>query len=224
MSVHSAVFKQPGPELNPIGARVSFPICVEVFEVVTGKLAKRLGWTAREATSKSTFKQVGITNSPYEARYRVANLFEFQLEPWKVDGQRDEWATYAHFHHDVQEPSICGNRYHQSTSERFEPAARALSLPMLRAGRRILVPEEWRNVCQVCASLIDRTPMPGDRVRVRVSRKTGIVIALADPEMKAGTVRRYILQYDDPQAAESDPAVWTAPELVLTMFDGDPRT
>jgi hypothetical protein len=214
--MHTAIFRQPGAELNPLGAKVPTPIHVEVFQIFAGKLQRPIGWTAREATTRTEFKRhVGTQPGPYQARYRVAQLFTQQTGPWIVYGEEEADASGFHLHYELDQPSLCGSRFHQS----FREFDLALHLPELRAVRTVLAPAHWKKLCKKCLELVDRTPAPGDRVRVRVSGRLGEVIR----ETKAAKVEHYVLRYDTPAPA-TDPGKWTASELSLVMFETQPQT
>ena len=213
MPTHSAVFQQPGPELNPIGAKMNILIGAEVFEFqrTIGSLPSGQ-WMAREPATQAIIKQVGKHGTAYAARFRLAQLFLKQVEPWKVDGQIEPQAGGYHLHRDPADPSLCGSRYHQRERPDY-----GLSLPEVRAGRRLLVPVEWSHLCEICQRLIDRTPAPGDKIRVRSTGDTGLVIAEADPNLKPGKIQRYVTDIPNPTGQ----AVFTAYEITLCMFDKD---
>ena len=218
MPIHSAIFRQPGPELNPMRARVPTPIAVEVFPIEKkGRMTTLTGqWTAREATTKSVFERVGRQNDPYQARYLVASLFMMQTGIWHIDGAPEPYGSGYHFHLDPAAPSLCGSKFHCAESPSL-----ALPLPEIRAGRRVLVPGEWAKLCEVCQRLLTHAPQPGDKVRVRVSGQTASIISVADPNLKPGAVERFILHYDNPATRQTDPGIVTASEIALTMFEKD---
>jgi hypothetical protein len=145
MQVHSAIFKQPGPELNPLGAKVPTPISVEVFQILAGKLQRPQGWTAREKTTQTLFKLAGVQQSPYQARYRVAKLFARQISPWVIDGEQEN-VSASHLHYQVNEPSLCGTRFHQERQD----VDLTVSLPDMRAGRLVLLRNHWEILCKKC--------------------------------------------------------------------------
>jgi hypothetical protein len=208
MPTHTAVFRQPGPELNPMRAKVPTPINVEAFEVLSKTKIPTGKWGAREATTKSEFVRVGRQSSVYVVRYGVASLFLEQTDPWKIDGEPDKLAAGFHFHYDVTAPSLCGSRYHQGLASGL-----ALSLPDLRAGRRRIEAVDWNALCPTCQSLMDRTPLPGDRVRVRISGLVGVVMSAADPT--AGNSTEFVVRYNDALTS----ATLTRGDFSLTMFD-----
>ena len=177
MPTHSAVFQQPGPELNPIGAKMNILIGAEVFEFqrTIGSIAVR-SMDGSRAGPQAIIKQVGKHGTAYAARFRLAQLFLKQVEPWKIDGQIEPQAGGYHLHRDPADPSLCGSRYHQRERPDY-----GLSLPEVRAGRRLLVPVEWSHLCEICQRLIDRTPAPGDKIRVRSTGDTGLVICGSRP-------------------------------------------
>lgn len=224
MPIHSAIFRQPGPELNPIRAKVPTPIAIEVFEIEHGaKYGDNPGtgiWSAREATTQTVLKMVGRQQGAYRARFRVAQLFEKQTGAWKIDGQEEPRALGYHLHLDAGEPSLCGSKHHVTMLPPPAPEM-AILLPEVRAGRKVLVPAHWENLCVNCLSLFDRTPTPGDHVRVRSNNKTGILIGLADPHLKPGKAQHYVLKYDDEATRQTDRSVFTAAEIALTMLDKD---
>jgi hypothetical protein len=215
MPTHTAVFRQPGPELNPMRAKVPTPINVEAFEVLSKTKIPTGKWGAREATTKSEFVRVGRQSSVYVVRYGVASLFLEQTDPWKIDGEPDKLAAGFHFHYDVTAPSLCGSRFHQSLASGL-----ALSLPDLRAGRRRIEAVDWNALCPTCQSLMDRTPAPGDQVRVKISGMLGVVMSASDPA--AGTSSEYIVRYSDvPKGAAGTHGTFTREDFSLTMFDKD---
>jgi hypothetical protein len=216
MPTHTAVFTEPGPELNPMRARVPTPISVEVFEVLNKQKNPTGKWAAREASHKSEFSQVGRQSSVYLARYGVASLFLKQPEPWLIDGQPQQLAAGFHLHYDpAAGPSLCGSRFHQSLASGL-----ALSLPDVRAGRRRLLPVEWDALCPACMNLMDRTPLPGDHVRVKISGMLGVVMSVSGPA--AGTSSEYVVRYSDvPKGAAGTHGTFTREDFSLTMFDKD---
>lgn len=216
MPIHSAIFRQPGPELNPLRVQVPTPIAVQVFEIDSKKGQPTGQWTAREATTKSVFRRVGRQSDPYQARYRVAALFMIQTGIWHIDGSPEAYGNGFHLHIHPEVPSLCGSKFHCA-----ERPGLAVSLPELRAGHRVLVPVEWKMLCEVCQRLMNTSPEPGDKVRVRVSGRTATIISVADPNLKPGSVQRYVLHYDDPAARASDPGIFAASEIALTMFEKD---
>ena len=170
---------------------------------------------AREPATQAIIKQVGKHGTAYAARFRLAQLFLKQVEPWKIDGQIEPQAGGYHLHRDPADPSLCGSRYHQRERPDY-----GLSLPEVRAGRRLLVPVEWSHLCEICQRLIDRTPAPGDKIRVRSTGDTGLVIAGADPNLKPGKIQRYVTDIPNPTGQ----AVFTADEITLCMFEKDQPT
>lgn len=217
-NIHRAIFRQPGPELNPMMLKVPTPIIVEVFEIETkaryprGITSATGKWTAREASTGTVFKNVGTQIDAYSARYRVAALFMEQAEPWEIDGTA-ETGTGFHLHYELGQPSLCGSKYHTGVSP-----ANGLLLPELRACRRLLVPSEWKNLCEICQRLIDHTPAPGDKIRVRLTGDTGTVICDAEPDLKPGSAQRYVIKFAD---GREKGIVFTADEITLCMFDKD---
>jgi hypothetical protein len=216
MPTHTAVFTEPGPELNPMRARVPTPIGVEVFEVLNKQNNPTGKWAAREATQKSEFPQVGRQSSVYLARYGVASLFLKQPEPWLIDGQPQQLAAGFHFHYDAPAgPSLCGSRFHQALASGL-----ALSLPDLRAGRRRLLPVEWDALCPACMNLMDRTPAPGDQVRARATGLIGVVVDV--DVIGSGRDTVYVLRLSDTNPKGSPGKVSLRREdFSLTMFDKD---
>lgn len=209
MPIHSAIFRQPGPELNPLGVSVPSPIHVEVFEIERKKSQTLHSdeWTAREATSKTVFKGVGRQSSIYEARYRVAKLFLKQTGPWTIDGQPEPTCNSYHFHLNAKDPSLCGSRFHVMPATDL-----VILLPDARAGRRVLLPVEWDHLCPLCLARVDRAIAPGDKVRVSANGATGIVIGDT-----GGWPPHYVLKYD--QSAQ--PATLPAGAMSLVMFEKD---
>lgn len=216
MPVHSAIFRQPGPELNPIGARVPTPIHVEVFEIESRHTEHSGLWTARETTTKTVFdrRYVGQQSSPYQARYRVAHLFTKQTGPWIVDGHEEPTASDYHLHLDIAEPSLCGSRFHTTIGNTL-----ALSLPDIRAGRRVLIPIESDHLCLNCLALIDRTPAPGDKIRVKGNAQLATIKSLQKAPAGAKVkVPWYAIHYeigDTPNTTSALPAT----EFSLVMFE-----
>jgi hypothetical protein len=217
MPIHSAIFRQPGPILNPLGLRVPTPVHVEVFQVLKGK--DRGEWSAREATTQTEFEQVGTQLSPYQARYGVALLFTEQATPWRIDNENviddviDDLNVF-HFHYGPASPSLCGSRFHQGQANTTMDLA--IDLVALRRAPAALMPRQRERLCRECLDLVDRTPRQGDRVRVRVSGRTATITGVT-ADLKGSQIR-YFLNYDDPTV--HDPRSWTASEISLVMFDG----
>lgn len=153
MPAHRAKFSQPGPALNPLGVKLPGPIEIEVFVPENGKK-----WQSREVTSGRVVKQAGTYNTPGQARYGAAALFDQQLTPWDIDGTPDPNADRAHIHLDGSRPSLCGSRYHQ----REDPFKGVLILSELRTGLARVPPG---GICPVCVQSIDRNLQPGDAIR-----------------------------------------------------------
>ena len=217
MPTHSAVFQQPGPELNPIGAKMNMFIGAEVFEVQRNAGSPPSGqWMAREPATQEIIKNVGKHGTVYAARYRLAQLFMKQVEPWKIDGQIEPQASGYHFHRELDDPSLCGSRYHQR-----ERSGYGLHLPEVRACRRTLVPIEWQHLCEICQRLVDRTPAPGDKIRVRLTAETGMIISEADPNLAPGKARRYVTDIERGGHTPGSPSIFLASEITLCMFERD---
>ena len=214
-TIHRAIFRQPGIELNPMLLKVPTPVTVEVFEIES-KARPTGKWTAREATSKTVFKDVGTQLDPYQARYRVARLFRQQTGQWHVDDQAEACASGFHFHYETDGPSLCGSKFHCSESPRL-----ALSLPEVRACRRTLVPIEWQHLCEICQRLVDRTPAPGDKIRVRLTADTGVIISEADPNLAPGKAQRYVTDIERGGHTPGSPSIFLASEITLCMFERD---
>lgn len=87
--VHRATLTQPQGPLNPLGAKLTVPIRVEVYE------RKRGTWVAREITSGQKYTQVTDQMSAESAIARVMQLFKTTIEPWQMfrvakNEQKDE--------------------------------------------------------------------------------------------------------------------------------------
>jgi hypothetical protein len=104
-------------------------------------------------------KHAGVSNTPGQARYAAAVLFDIQLTPWSIDGAPDPHADRVHIHLESSTPSLCGSRYHQ----REDPFANVLILSELRAGLASV--PKGAPLCAVCVSSIDRSLQQGDAIR-----------------------------------------------------------
>lgn len=222
MPVHSAIFRQPGPELNPIGAKLSAAIMIEVFEIDRhpGRDTPPSGiWTAREATSQNIVKEVGRKPDVFSARYRAAQLFLKQTGPWKINGQEEPTASGFHLHLDLAEPSLCGSRFH-ATIGNGEPGL-AILLPDVRAGRRVLLPIEWDHLCSNCLGLVDHTPAPGDKIRVKQNAQLGTIMSVREAPAAKSRVPWYVFKYELSDMAQEATSALPATEFSLVMFEKD---
>jgi hypothetical protein len=172
MPTHRAKFSQPGPALNPLGVKLPGPVEIELFIPDKGKK-----WSVREVTSGNVVKHAGVSNTPGQARYAAAVLFDVQLTPWSIDGAPDPHADRVHIHLDGATPSLCGSRYHQ----REDPLANVLILPELRAGIARVPP--GAALCAVCVSSIDRTLQQGDAIRNTAGGRGLVVGAMTADEV-----------------------------------------
>jgi hypothetical protein len=154
MPIHSSLFKQPGPELNPLRLKVPTPVAIEIYERMTKGGNPTGKWEGREYTSKMNVPLIGLQSSVFIARCRAALLFESQVEPWYVDGVIDPDAAGFHLHFEPGLPSLCGSRYHQGISTGL-----ALTVDHVRTGQRTLTVDELRALCPNCRALVDQTPL-----------------------------------------------------------------
>ena len=170
--IHRAVFSLPQGLLNPLGLKITQPIAVEVTTRERGQ------WIAREATSKIEYKLMGAIASAQGAKYQLATNFHEQLEPWTINFARNRQVCADHLHHAQDQPSLCGERFHQVEESRLSPAMRS-AYPV--RGRAFLVGDlrstgrlpDAPLLCPVCWMMMHGAPLPGDRIRATANHARG---------------------------------------------------
>lgn len=205
-TIHTASFSQPGPELNPLGVKISAIVEIELFQ------AKPNVWNARERTMQRILKQVQPTIYIFQARQRTASLFMRQETGWNVDGIEDPSSAtrFYHLHETPSLPSLCGSRFHQKNGD----GLRVVIVPDIRTGGTIETPVG--DICPVCRSLLSRTPAAGDRVTEKISGRNGVIFGLPETTGKASS--KYVIRFVNGETEKL-----TAPEFRLHLSDVLPQ-
>jgi hypothetical protein len=81
---YRAQFRQPLGVLNPLGAKLSVPIHVEIFEAAIGQ------WKLRRPGTRAIFEPVLASGTAEGAKAAARECFESQLTDWVMFYQEEE--------------------------------------------------------------------------------------------------------------------------------------